>query len=248
MTDFQATEVNPETSELVVRHDKAHPRLVPADRASAGQPASTSRDETGVVDPIRPGASSEPILADAMPVRVAQPEDEDGLIALAWTMHREVGTFSPNENKARAMFRQGWIGDNVITGVIGPVGAPVACIGLMLSDTWCTTDKVLGDFVVFVHPDHRRSGHAKALLRFACHVADRLDVPLTIGVFGDKADNLFEVAFDSNLSSKKDQAELTENARQWKQRLRFYRKQLGEPAGFYFLYNRKWSKPEGEVA
>jgi hypothetical protein len=60
-----------------------------------------------------------------------------------------------------------------------------------------------------VHPKHRRSRHANALLKYSKHLSDEVGIPLLIGI----------------ISNKRTEA-----------KVRLYRKHLPE-TGSFFLYN-----------
>lgn len=67
-------------------------------------------------------------------------------------------------------------------GVIGPVGALEACIMLTVGSVWYSEDWTLDEHLNFVDPAHRQSEHAKALISYAKHCADKIGIRLVIGV------------------------------------------------------------------
>jgi len=103
-------------------------------------------------------------------------------------------------------------------GLVGCIGKPggeiegmvVLTIGtLFYSDEPCVEEKVL-----FVRPEYRnaKGGRARKLCEFSKSVAERLCLPLIIGVF-------------SSIATK--------------QKIELYRREFGEPSGVYFLYNSR---------
>lgn len=142
-------------------------------------------------------------------VQVAGPEWAGGLWSLLMEMHRENGVASLAPQKVRQTMDRALAGDMAIVGVIGTPDRVEASVGLFCSKWWYSEDALIEDLWNFVHPDHRQSGHAKALLAFAETVGTRLSVPLMMGV----------------LSTRRTAA-----------KARLYRRYLGtEPVGAIFL-------------
>lgn len=71
-------------------------------------------------------------------------------------------------------------------GVIGPVGALEGCIMLTVGNTWYSEEWSLDENLNFVDPAHRNSNHAKALISFAKHCAEKIGIRLVIGVLSTK--------------------------------------------------------------
>ena len=67
-------------------------------------------------------------------------------------------------------------------GVIGPVGALEGCIMLTVGSVWYSDDWTLDEHINFVDPAYRNSNHAKDLIEYAKNCADRIGIPLVIGV------------------------------------------------------------------
>lgn len=157
-------------------------------------------------------------------VRTAVPADEESLMALCTMLHGENAAFTKNDDKVRYMLHRAFARDGVSIGVIGPTNAIEGAIILMISSFWYTSERHLEELFNYVHPDHRRSNHAKALLKHACKCSDELKIPLNIGV----------------MSGKRTAAKIN-----------LYRKTLGTyPIGAFFLYGNRWAKsesaPEGD--
>lgn len=156
-------------------------------------------------------------------VRPATPADEESLMSLCSLLHAENAAFSKNDAKVRGMLHRAFARQGVSIGVIGPAGAVEGAIILMISSYWYSDEHHLEELFNYVHPDHRKSHHAKSLLQFAKRCADELGKPLNIGVMSGK-----------RTASK----------------INLYRKIFGYPIGTFFLYNNQWAHgectPEGD--
>lgn len=122
-------------------------------------------------------------------VHVAGPAYEPGLMELCRELYTENGVFEVNFDKVQDMVRcalhrapSARFPIPGLIGVIGPPEKPEASICLRLSDSWYSDDWVLQDAFNYVHPDYRRTSHAKDLLSFAKKCADDMEVPLMVGV------------------------------------------------------------------
>ncbi len=142
-------------------------------------------------------------------VRLAVSEDAPSVYRMSKMLHEENGLASWCEDKIRGSIVAG---KKAIIGVIGPKGDPVAMIHLRIGSMWYSNDIHLEDRGTFVHPEHRRTGYAKALLDFAKLAAADLKIPLLIGI----------------LSSERTEA-----------KIRLCRRKLGPPSGAYFFWNGK---------
>lgn len=151
-------------------------------------------------------------------VRRALPEDRDGVWRLLDLLHAENGMFMMSKDKIN------WLLDRVLNpesipegdtltrgfmGVIGPVGALEGFILMVLGSFWYSDNIILEEYANFVHPDHRRSNHAKVLLAYSRHISDQVGIPLVVGII-------------SNIRTAA--------------KVRLYRRQLPE-AGSFFIYN-----------
>jgi GNAT superfamily N-acetyltransferase len=150
-------------------------------------------------------------------VRPAQPLDYDEIWKLFRLLHTENALFDMSETKLEWILRrvllpqlipQEDLGLRGYMGVIGPPGALEAFILLVLGSFWYTDVVHLEELATFVHPNHRRSRHAQALLNYSKHMSDAINIPLQIGIISNKR---------------------TES------KVRLYRKHFPE-AGAFFLY------------
>ena len=145
-------------------------------------------------------------------VRLAKAGDVEALIEMSKAVHAEGGVMPMSESRVRILADRAVKRDRFFCGVIGEVGKLEAVIALMIGQYWYSTTPHLEEIFAYVRPEFRSSARAKALLEFAKFMASDVGVPLIIGV----------------LSNNRTEA-----------KIRLYKRQLGEPAGCYFLYNGK---------
>jgi GNAT superfamily N-acetyltransferase len=144
-------------------------------------------------------------------VRIASSADAPQIEQLLHLMHAEGGLLSLDLDAAREMFALAF---NRKGGLIGVIGDPIeAAIGLLITRFWYTRENHLEEYFNFVHPDYRRSAHAKTLISFAKRCSDEIKIPLVIGVMTNK---------------------------RVVPKVRFYRQILGNPAGAFFVYGGNW--------
>jgi GNAT superfamily N-acetyltransferase len=165
-----------------------------------------------------PGNQHSPAATPAV-VRTATQADEGELLQLLHLMHSEGGLVELDEDRARQMFVRAFNreGGHII-GVIGDKKIEAA-IGLVISQFWYGASHHIEEYFCYVHPDHRRSQHAKALLGFAKRCSKALQIPLLIGVLSNR-----------RTASK----------------VRLYRSQLGASVGEFFLFNHPWKQAGAE--
>jgi N-acetylglutamate synthase-like GNAT family acetyltransferase len=112
--------------------------------------------------------------------------------------------------------------DHGLCAVIGPDGGEIQ--GLVLLRTghmWYSETPVLEEKAVFIHPKYRsaKGGRAHKLVEFSKRTADKLGMPLIMGVLSH-----------TRTAGK----------------TRLYTRMFGEPAGAFFLYNAR-AEPGHEV-
>lgn len=155
-------------------------------------------------------------------VRKALPEDKGQMMHLLELMHDENGLFELDKGKVEWMLDRILYPDSIesndnghrgLAGVIGN-GHLEGIIILVLGRTWYSSDVCLEDAANFVHPDHRRSDHAKALIGYAKNLTDviRQDHPSFKMILGV-------------VSTKRTAA-----------KVRLYERQLSAPIGAFFAY------------
>lgn len=120
-------------------------------------------------------------------VRLARPEDEEPVFRLLLRLYEENALLPMSEKKAREAIARGTRGEGGIVGIIDGEGGIEASIGMALSQFWYTEAWHLNELWCFVHPEHRKSTHARRLIEFGKWCADRLSgesvrVPLLLGI------------------------------------------------------------------
>lgn len=117
------------------------------------------------------------------PLRTASAEDTDAVLNLLRLMRREIDDGPFEEDLVRAM-----IGECLTRGAIIlslSHGEPVGTLGLSTASFWWSKELFLQDRWTFVHPQHRRAPHARALLEAAKQTAKVAGMPLLMGVMGN---------------------------------------------------------------
>ena len=143
---------------------------------------------------------------DDVKIRAGTAADIPALLEIGALMHREVhyGSFAPAKRQAviEACLQRG-----IVLVSLDDAGAIVGTVGLICEQPWWSEDWQLEDRWVFVHPDFRRTGHARALLRAARGAAVTVGLPLLIAHVGQRA----------------------------KGKLRLFQREFGEPVGAVFF-------------
>lgn len=114
------------------------------------------------------------------PLRAASVTDEDAIVDLLRIMHREAPAGTWSETKVRTAVRDCLATGAVILSLSNEV--PVGTLGLCAASWWWSDDAILQEKWVFVHPQHRRAPHARALLEMARSIAKGARLPLLAGV------------------------------------------------------------------
>lgn len=147
-------------------------------------------------------------------VRVATPADVHKIMDLCMLASDENGFVRPEPMK---LLNEVWPALNRDGGLIGVIGAPDADhfeggILLRTCQLWYSDKLVLEERGIFVHPEYRaaKGGRARKLCEFAKAAADKLDMPLLVGVLSN---------------------DRTEG------KVRLYERIFGKPAGAYWLVN-----------
>lgn len=125
-------------------------------------------------------------------VRMAVPADEEALLALLLTDLKANAAHIALVSEERVMhhIQAGTRRRGGVVGVIGPVGAPIACVIIVPIQWWWSNSWHLLEVASYVHEDHRRSRHVDDLLDFAKWVSDDMSkgfgylTPLICGVMG----------------------------------------------------------------
>lgn len=117
-------------------------------------------------------------------VRPLTTQDEEKLFNLLLLAYKENAPYTINENKVKLMIASAARDREVIVGVVdAPDGKTLAgSIGAVFSQWWYTDDWHIEECWNFVHPDHRKSSHAKDLMSYMKWVSDNMDMPLHMGI------------------------------------------------------------------
>lgn len=148
-------------------------------------------------------------------IRLATTDDMDEVMKLAIMAAKENGLlkFEPE-----LLVRTIWPKLNLqsgLIGCIGPVGGKIeGMVVLQIGKLFYSDEQALEELVLYVHPDHRgaRGSRAHKLIEFSVKSAEKLGLPLLIGV----------------LSSVQTEA-----------KRKLYERVLGKPSGNYWIVGRK---------
>ena len=158
---------------------------------------------------------------DDVEVRTGVEEDFNGMMALALAATQENAVVPPDVEKLALVVWGALTRQTGICGVLGPVGGKLeGAVLLSMGEMWYSKELILEEKAIYVDPEYRsaKGGRARKLAEFAKMTADRLNIPLAIGV----------------LSSSRTEA-----------KIRLYERVFGSSAGVYFLYGAKTGLNEG---
>ena len=156
-------------------------------------------------------------------VRLATIEDYPEITRLFLQYHNESGHFSLDYKKIdwiiARLLRPDLIpkddtGTRGVMGVIGPQGALEGVVAVIISAPWYSSQRVLNDLALYVDPNYRASGHAKAMIEWMKQQSRTTNIPLISGVVA---------------------TERTEA------KVRLFRRQMPVKMGEYFYYDPKSS-------
>lgn len=146
-------------------------------------------------------------------VRSAKPEDFQHVMVLCRQLYKENAAVSVDWPAVEDLIADGI---NSFGACLGVIGEPVqGMIYLRISKMWYSKDLLLEELFTYVDPEFRSSNNAKALVDFAKKCSDDFNIPLLIGIISNQ---------------------------QTVAKIKLYKRQLGEPAGAFFLYNGKTGK------
>lgn len=124
-------------------------------------------------------------------VRVARPEDYDEVWRLLMESHMENALFTLAPDKVKWHLNRTLFSDAIpvddpgfrgVIGVIGTIGELEGLVFIGIDSYWYTYDKNLSEYMVYVSPRHRRSGHAKALVSWMKEQPNKTGLPLVTGI------------------------------------------------------------------
>lgn len=142
-------------------------------------------------------------------VRLATRADETDLMRLCRQLHSDNGIFEMDDAMVRAMLHRAFNREGGIIGVIDGKNEIEAALYMLISNFWYSTQHHLEELFSFVREPYRRSTHAAELIKFAERCADTLNLKLLIGVL---------------------------TSHRMESKVRLYRRELGMPAGAFFVY------------
>jgi hypothetical protein len=128
-------------------------------------------------------------------VRIAKADDRPEVWRLLLQSHRENGQFTLKPEKVDWLVTRAlepklipeWdMGARPIISVIGATGALEALCLMSVDAYWYTDEKHLGEYLVYVDPECRKSGHAKAMVEWMKHQSDITGLPLLTGVISNE--------------------------------------------------------------
>lgn len=154
-------------------------------------------------------------IYDDLKIRLGTTADMDEVMQLAIAAAKENGLLEANPE---LLVRTIWPKLNLQTGLIGCIGIPggkiEGMVVLQIGKLFYSDETCLEELVLYCHPDYRnaKGGRANKLIEFSKSSAEKLGIPLLIGV----------------LSSA-----------QTEQKRKLYERVLGPASGNYWLYGRK---------
>ena len=131
-------------------------------------------------------------------VRVAGPSDYDSVWNLMLMSYAENAVFPLTEKKARWCVERAIFPERIsptdtgmrgVVGVIGPHGRPEGLAFIAIGSFWYSEVLHLEEYMVFVHPDYRKTNHVKALLDWMELQVHETGLPLMTGVFSESPRN-----------------------------------------------------------
>jgi hypothetical protein len=144
-----------------------------------------------------------------IPVRKAASRDREPILEICRQNHSENGQFGYSATKVESMVDKAFNGGGAIIGLVGGHDRIEGAILLNIGQFWYTDDWCVEEIFNFVHPEFRKSTHAKDMIDFGKRCSDELAIPLVIGVVSNE---------------------------RTKAKMELYRRRLGEPVGGYFIH------------
>ena len=128
-------------------------------------------------------------------VRIAKPDDHREIWRLFLQGHRENGMFALAPEKVQWFMTRalaphtipnGDTGPRGVIGVIGSDGDLEALAFVLISEFWYSTDKHIEELLVYVDPECRKSGHARALVNWMKEQSDYTGLKLVTGIISNE--------------------------------------------------------------
>lgn len=128
---------------------------------------------------------------DPQTVRLAEPRDEDSIVAMLHELHGECGIRKGDgtplrfcERKVRDTIRSATNDQGATGSFLGVIGSEHAegSVYLQLREQFYTDERILSEVWTFVSKPHRRSNNFKTLIAFSQAISAALKAPLVMGV------------------------------------------------------------------
>jgi len=131
-------------------------------------------------------------------VTLGRPGEEKAIFDFLLLLASENGLFKVDSGRSIDMIMRATHQDKATVGLIKDYKGNIEAASMLCLDTfWYSSDWYLTELLNFVKPEHRRSMHAKALLKFQQDFADRMTAAL-----GQKIGLLTGVTTRSRLEPK----------------------------------------------
>lgn len=127
-------------------------------------------------------------------VRLATPEDGQEIWRLFLMAHNENSLFHLAPEKVQWLMARSLIpdsippGDTGPRGIIGVIGSPKALealVFLIIGQFWYSNDRHLEELILYTDPEHRKSGHAQALIQWMKDRVEQTGLPLMTGIMSN---------------------------------------------------------------
>lgn len=158
-------------------------------------------------------------MTDTLTVRTGTLNDLEEMMELAMLACEENGFANPSQGKLLQDIYPALMQDHGIVGIVGEKGGIIeGAVLLRIGSPWYSTDVIIEEKAVFVHPNYRsaKGGRAARLIEFAKKVSDDLGLPLAMGVLSD----------ERTIS-----------------KVKTYGRIFGPPSGAYWLYGTRTGAP-----
>ncbi len=118
-------------------------------------------------------------------VRIALQEDESRIFEILCLAEKENAMFPMDKDKVLGFIKRATEKQGGIIGVIDGETRVEATIGLVIEQSWYTSEWSLGERWNFVHPACRNTDHVHKLIEFSKHCSDIMGLTLDIGILSN---------------------------------------------------------------
>lgn len=119
-------------------------------------------------------------------VRIAIPKDDEALFEILMLAHAENAVMPVDPYRVREIIENATQRKGGVIGVIDGGAKIEGCLSLKLARMPYTNDWHLEDICNYVHPECRKTKHAKDLIQFGKWIAEQMGFPLFIGILTAK--------------------------------------------------------------